>query len=488
MISDYIGSLLLHKQTRGYIDSCYLKNKMSTALGIQRGNTDSSAVETWSRMEKNAFPGVETLMRNSPSHPQPEFLSLEPSSSSGQSSAQSSSQTKRHITGENTETCTPWVRQEYSNDMIGFHEEIMHFYSYMSPKRSERCMRLHVFEKVKSIILKLWPRAQVYPFGSFCTNLYLPTSDIDIVVLGEWVALPLFSLEEAFLKAQIAIEDSIMVLDKTTVPIIKFTDRETEVKVDISFNQETGLYSANLICQYVHQFPYLPYLAMIVKQFLVQRQLNEVYYGGINSYSLILMLVSFFQMHARSEAADLSSNLGVLLMEFFELYGRTFNYTKVAISIIDGGCYFPKEALDGVEDSLLYIQDPLEQRENACRGCYGIMQVKAAFEHAYNLLHTILMAREDGTTTRGTSLLSRIIQISKEVESYRNWTESTWGSATISSPPPFSLTTPIYSPLGVQGAMMHPPPHYVFSSPLAPIPPHHSSYSHQQPDTEATKN
>ena len=456
---------------------------MSTALSIRRGNIASS-IETWSRMEKNAFPGAETLIRNSPSHPQPDFLSITPSASSSSSSAQassqssSSSQAKRHITGDNNETCTPWVKQEYSSDMIGFHEEIIHFYTYMSPKRSERCMRLHVFEKVKNIILKLWPRAQVYPFGSFCTNLYLPTSDIDIVVLGEWPALPLFSLEEAFLKEQIAIDDSVMVLDKTTVPIIKFTDRETEIKVDISFNQDSGLYSASLICQYIQQFPYLPYLALVIKQFLVQRQLNEVYYGGINSYSLILMLVSFFQLHPRKDVAELSSNLGVLLMEFFELYGRNFSYTKVAISLNDGGCYFPKEALEnGIEDSLLYIQDPLSVRENACRGCYGIMQVKAAFEHAYNVLHTILMAREDGSATKGVSLLSRIVQISKEVESYRNWTESTWGSASVASPPPFSLTTPIYSSLGVQGAMMHPSP-YVLSPPL----PHlsQSSYSQQQ--------
>jgi non-canonical poly(A) RNA polymerase PAPD5/7 len=35
---------------------------------------------------------------------------------------------------------------------------------------------------------------------------------------------------------------------------------------------------------------------MVLKQFLLQRDLNEVYTGGIGSYSLILMIVSFLQV------------------------------------------------------------------------------------------------------------------------------------------------------------------------------------------------
>lgn len=419
---------------------------MSAALSIQRG-PDSTVVETWRRMEKNAFPGADTLVRNSPSHPQPEFLSIT-SSEQGQSSSNSH---RRHLSGENTATCTPWIQKDYPCNMVGLHEEILHFYSCMSPRRCEKYMRLQVFDKVKRIIISLWPHSQVFAFGSLCTGLYLPTSDIDIVVMGEWLRLPLYSLEEAFLKAEIAIEDSIIVLDKTTVPIIKFTDKATEVKVDISFNHAGGLHSAQLICQYIQEFPLLSPLAMVIKQFLVQRQLNEIYYGGINSYSLILMLVSFFQIHARNEAKEPTANLGVLLIEFFELYGRQFNYTKVGISLNGGGCYFPKEALEnGIEDSLLYIQDPLEQSENACRGCYGIMQVKLAFEHAFNHLHMSVLTREELTPSKP-SLLSSIVQISEEIDHYRNWVESEWPSSSfVTSPPPFHLTTPtLFSPLGL---------------------------------------
>lgn len=60
-----------------------------------------------------------------------------------------------------------------------------------------------------------------------------------------------------------------------------------------------------------------------------------------------------------------NSNLGVLLIEFFELYGRNFNYLKTGIRIKDGGSYVAKDEvqkgmLDGYRPSMLYIEDPLQ--------------------------------------------------------------------------------------------------------------------------------
>jgi len=44
-------------------------------------------------------------------------------------------------------------------------------------------------------------------------------------------------------------------------------------------------------------YPCLPPLVLVLKQFLLQRDLNEVFTGGISSYSLILMVISFFQVN-----------------------------------------------------------------------------------------------------------------------------------------------------------------------------------------------
>ena len=65
-------------------------------------------------------------------------------------------------------------------------------------------------------------------------------------------------------------------MDKASVPIIKLTDRSSNVKVDISFNMENGLRTAELVKMYKKQFPALQKLIYVLKQFLLQRDLNEV--------------------------------------------------------------------------------------------------------------------------------------------------------------------------------------------------------------------
>lgn len=45
----------------------------------------------------------------------------------------------------------------------------------------------------------------------------------------------------------------------------------------------------------------------------------------------------------RPDAGNPSNNLGVLLIEFFELYGRHFNYLRTGIRIKDGGAYISKD-------------------------------------------------------------------------------------------------------------------------------------------------
>lgn len=102
---------------------------------------------------------------------------------------------------------------------------------------------------------------------------------------------------------------------------------------------------------------------------------NGFFPGGISSYSLILMCISFLQLHPRLHTTT-NVNLGVLLIEFFELYGRKFNYMKTGISIKNDGRYIPKEELqremvDGHRPSLLCIEDPLTPGNDIGRSSYG---------------------------------------------------------------------------------------------------------------------
>uniref|UniRef100_A0A8C1NMZ8 Terminal nucleotidyltransferase 4A n=1 Tax=Cyprinus carpio TaxID=7962 RepID=A0A8C1NMZ8_CYPCA len=341
---------------------------------------------------------------------------------------------------EDIYTCTPWKSRNYSEGIVGLHEEIKDFYEYISPRPEEEHMRLEVVARIHRVIKDLWPNAEVQVFGSFSTGLYLPTSDIDLVVFGHWETLPLWTLEEALRKRKIADENSVKVLDKATVPIIKLTDLHTEVKVDISFNVQNGVKAAKLIKDFKQQFPVLPYLVLVLKQFLLQRELNEVFTGGIGSYSLFLMVVSFLQLHYREDACSSNPNLGVLLIEFFELYGRHFNYLKTGIRIKDGGSYLAKDEvqkgmLDGYRPSMLYIEDPLQPGNDVGRSSYGAMQVKEAFDYAYVVLsHAVSPIAKHYPNNKSESILGRIIRVTQEVAEYRDWISVEWGQRSNNEP------------------------------------------------------
>ncbi|XP_051920278.1 terminal nucleotidyltransferase 4B isoform X2 [Hippocampus zosterae] len=318
--------------------------------------------------------------------------------------------------------------------VIWLHEEIKDFYAYISPRPEEEKMRLEVVDRIKSVIHNLWPSAEVQVFGSFSTGLYLPTSDIDLVVFGKWETLPLWTLEEALRKRNVADKNSIKVLDKATVPIIKLTDYYTDVKVDISFNVKSGVKAACLIKEFKEKYPVLPYLVLVLKQFLLQRDLNEVFTGGIGSYSLFLMAVSFLQLHYREDVCSPNINFGVLLIEFFELYGRHFNYLKTGIRIKDGGCYVAKDEvqnmMDGYRPSMLYIEDPLQPDNDVGRSSYGAMQVKQAFDYAYVVLsHAVSPIAKYYPNNDTESVLGRIIRVTQEVDEYREWIRKNWGSS-----------------------------------------------------------
>ncbi|KAH1000773.1 hypothetical protein HUJ04_013066 [Dendroctonus ponderosae] len=307
----------------------------------------------------------------------------------------------------------PWRQLKFHYDAaaLGLHQEIEHFYHYMSPTEAEHKVRAEVVNRIEDIILSKWPEAQVEVFGSYRTGLYLPTSDIDLV--------------KEFLERGVAQEDSIKVLDKASVPIVKLVDKKTEIRVDISFNMSNGVKSAELIKTYIEQFPVLAKLVYVLKQFLLERDLNEVFTGGISSYSLILMCISFLQLHPRQDGVrQANANLGVLLIEFFELYGRKFNFIHTGIRIRDGGMYISKEEMrkgmvDGHRPSMLCIEDPLQPSNDIGRSSYGILLVKKAFEYAYSILTNVVHPLSSYNDCNRQSILGRIVRVSDKVVQHR---------------------------------------------------------------------
>lgn len=93
---------------------------------------------------------------------------------------------------------------------------------------------------------------KIHPFSSFTSSIYLPTADIDLVLLSDnfrRIGVRSFSERKGKIYAisgflettNIAIPNSIECVTYTWVPILKFVDRLTRLRVDISFNNNSRL-------------------------------------------------------------------------------------------------------------------------------------------------------------------------------------------------------------------------------------------------------
>ncbi|BEI83741.1 hypothetical protein CcaverHIS002_0403450 [Cutaneotrichosporon cavernicola] len=300
-----------------------------------------------------------------------------------------------------------WERCRDPAEMLN--EEVTAFYNFVTPTEGEYEVRKHVIEFISAQVRKWKPEMEVVAFGSWQTQLYLPMGDLDLVVVPP-LTRPWSNKDTANFLTNLSvvlrnsgIADKIALVLGAKVPIIKFVTRPQygNIPVDISFNQTNGIDSGKIITHYLDALPGARELITVVKYFLSQRQMNEVFTGGLGSYSVICLVISFMQMHPKLRRAEMDAqrNLGTLLLEFFELYGRSFNYDTVGISIRRGGQYFLKRDRGWTKKAgnptpfLLSIEDPQNVDNDISGGSYGLPRVKMTFAGAYDMIRQRMFDR-----------------------------------------------------------------------------------------------
>lgn len=114
------------------------------------------------------------------------------------------------------------------------------------------------------------------------------------------------------------------------VPIIKFVERLTGLKIDLSFNNDSGIVANETFEKWKAAYPAMPVIVSVVKHFLMIRGLNDVAVGGLGGFSIICLVTSLVQ---HLPMATSPTNLGQLLVEFFNLYGNLLDREAVAIRL-----------------------------------------------------------------------------------------------------------------------------------------------------------
>ena len=340
----------------------------------------------------------------------------------------------------------PWWREDASRaplkaPMLRLHEEILWFADFVKPTPEEQERRRAAYERVEAVVKETFVSGRLEVFGSYATGMYLPTSDIDCVVLDSGVGTQadgVRALGRALSRGGLA--RKMELITKARVPIVKFVEALSGIQFDVSFDVANGPQAAHFVCRAMQELPPLRPLCVVIKLFLQQRELNEVYTGGIGSYALITMIIAYLQLHPsrrvaggdatgvsmkpaaegtpqHQRASRLEPSLGMLLVGFFQLYGSELNSEAVGVGCAGGGHFFSKQAagmMNYQRPFLLAVQDPQDDTNDLGRSSYNYVRVKQAFEHASLLLVAPLPPRPAGfgasTFVDGDSILERILR------------------------------------------------------------------------------
>ncbi|KAF2263803.1 hypothetical protein CC78DRAFT_544745 [Lojkania enalia] len=305
-------------------------------------------------------------------------------------------------------TAAPWSHgRDYSHLTMTqwLHNEILDFYDYVKPSTGEKEVRENLIKRVEQCLSRGRPApyvGHVRCFGSFPAGLYLPTADMDMVYVSHQHdngGAPMIDFEvhsqvnrtlrNAARKLEShRIATDVVVITRAKVPIIKFRDVTTGIKVDLSFENLSGVKAQQTFSKWKRDYPDMPYMVALVKQFLLMRGLNDVHTGGLGGFSIICLVVSLIQLQPHP------SDLGTLFLNFLNFYGNKFDLARKRIQM-----HPPKHidktviGIDGRQEkpNALSIADPNQPNNNISGGSSKVKEVFRAFSDA----HIALQERMD---------------------------------------------------------------------------------------------
>ena len=308
-------------------------------------------------------------------------------------------------------TFHPWIKPNskslITNGMLKLHYEILDFCDFIKLTTEEIDLREKTYNYIKSVIEAKFVEYKCILYGSFKTQLSLPDSDIDILIVQKNENKINEENSESEKEKEKDIINEIIKkiynvlfdtkkftyieMIKAKVPIIKCTLKETEINVDISFFRKNGADAVKTIEKIIDIFPEIRPLTLVIKYTLRQRQLNEIYKGGISSF-IIFSLIYYYMSDIRKKILDDIKKgkkegeltLGHLLVGFFNFYGFMFNYDELGISI-RSGCFLYKRKEQ--KPNTLSIENFQDINQDMGKNCYNFKKVVETFRNARDSLY-----------------------------------------------------------------------------------------------------
>ncbi|KAJ3029241.1 hypothetical protein HDV00_009696 [Rhizophlyctis rosea] len=386
---------------------------------------------------------------------------------------------KRH-TDQSTHLPSPITPPDTSDRSLRLRQltqEAHALVSRLSPRPQERALRAHIVSRIEELVNVAFSgtsscEPSIDIVGSLSTGIYLPGGDVDIVIhINDMDPADVLTVLYTVLKSDaennpepLADLLSIKPIMTARIPVLKFRTTLGRVAVDITANTRSGSVSTQLVKQWMDAYPTtLNPLVILVKRWLAERKFDEVYTGGLGGYAVANMALAMImvsrstrrmqQLRAGSGAGSIvgggggggsfgrqqdeqDTELGRLMMEFFETFGLTLDYARRGVSVRIGRFvdrpagtnrlrYAPVGASSNLDFGLsLYVEDPADPSNDVCRASYRVAEIREAMAESFVRMEDAL----DGVVEPERGMLDGVVGLNEEEERFRDIVCEEWDS------------------------------------------------------------
>ncbi|MCQ2817201.1 MAG: hypothetical protein MJ252_08050 [archaeon] len=266
----------------------------------------------------------------------------------------------------------------------------------------------NILDLIQKLLKKITPDFEAKIYGSYAHNLAVPWSNLNIGVYPKnpqsinenYISLLRDQLANALGGQQWV--SKLQKVESSVFTLLRILTCEEmgEILVEINVQSDSNINEryVELVKEYLIDFPILEPMILALKTILKNANLHNPTNGGLSSYGLILLVVSFLQCKLDTENADNNNEylLGRIFYGFLGHYGIYFDYQKYAIIT-----HLPKKEANRdviqLEKEInvtqtqheFVILDPLNSQSNVAVLSHQYMNLKMAFMIAY------MVSRED---------------------------------------------------------------------------------------------
>ena len=247
-------------------------------------------------------------------------------------------------------------------EILQFRDSVKEILADMQPVKEQ------IIDKITEVIKRAVPHCDVRVYGSHANKLCLPWSDIDLVIItpsrhNDYMNNynPKFVLSSINQELRNEVSNKwvsqVNYVDNATVPVVKvnchikdlmkhthnnllsqsdlekykvFLDQPFNIDITQMTDHHNGLECVSIVQEYLAENEIIEPLILVLKQLLKASSLNNPYFGGLSSYALFLLIVSYLQSHEQGKEIA-KVNLGKVLISFLSFYG-SFDHENIGVS------------------------------------------------------------------------------------------------------------------------------------------------------------